>query len=69
MNNDSFLNEHPVLFVIDAAAIAASAYHGYKRNDSIGWALVWGAMGALLPLVTVPVAFAQGFGQPKQIGQ
>src|SRR3990170_1060108 len=26
-------------YVVSTASIAASAYHGYKRNESIGWAL------------------------------
>jgi len=46
------------------AATAVSAYHGYRRNRSIGWALVWGAMGFLFPVMTPTIALAQGFGQP-----
>lgn len=49
--------------LVDMAAIAASAYHGYKRNNSTGWAIWWGLMGGLFPIITVPVAFAQGFGK------
>lgn len=44
---------------------ALGAYHGYKRDNSVGWALWWAAWGALVPIVTVPVAIAQGFGKPK----
>lgn len=44
---------------------AASIYHGYKRNDSIGWALWWGLMGAAFPIITIPIALAQGFGKPR----
>jgi hypothetical protein len=43
----------------------AGVYHGYKRNNSIGWALWWGLMGGLFPIVTPAIALAQGFGQPK----
>lgn len=42
---------------------AASAYHGYKRNKSVGWAVWWGLMGFLFPIVTPAVAIAQGFGK------
>lgn len=48
------------------AAVGASVYHGYKRNDSLGWGLWWGLMGALFPVITVPVALAQGFAEPRQ---
>lgn len=44
-------------------SMAASAYHGYKRDQSIGWALVWGALGALFPVITPTIAIAQGFGK------
>ena len=47
------------------AAAALAAYHGYKRNGSIGWAIVWAFLGSAFPIITVPVAFAQGLGQPK----
>lgn len=39
------------------------AYHGYKRNDSIGWAFVWGFFGSWVWPITVPIAFAQGFAK------
>jgi hypothetical protein len=51
-----------------AAALAsagASAYHGYKRNESVGWAVVWGILGSMFPIITPAVALAQGFGKPK----
>lgn len=44
-------------------SVAASAYHGYKRNRSTGWAFWWGFMGLLFPVVTPAVAIAQGFGK------
>lgn len=46
--------------------MAASVYHGYKRNRSVGWALVWGAAGAFFPIVTPAIALAQGFGKRKR---
>lgn len=50
---------------LSTASMAASAYHGYKRNNSIGWAIGWGALGALFPIITPAIALAQGFGKPK----
>jgi len=51
--------------IVATASMAASAYHGYKRNDSIGWALVWAFMGTLFPVITPVIAVAQGYGQRK----
>ena len=47
------------------AGTGLGAYHGYRRTDSVGWAIVWGLLGGLFPIITIPVAFAQGFGQRK----
>lgn len=59
------LPEPPRPSLLRGAAVGLAIYHGYRRNHSIGWALVWGLLGSAFPLVTVPVALAQGFGQPK----
>lgn len=40
-------------------------YHGYRRNDSVGWAIGWGLMTAAFPVIMIPIALAQGFGKPK----
>lgn len=48
-----------------AAGTIAGAYHGYKRNNSIGWAIGWGLLGGAFPFFTIPVALAQGFGERK----
>ena len=56
------------IIALRAASLAgggASAYHGYKRNNSIGWALWWGFWGGIVPFFTIPVAYAQGFGKRK----
>lgn len=46
---------------------AVSAYHGTKRNEgSWGWGLWWFVWGAALPIVIPAIAYAQGFGQPKE---
>lgn len=47
------------------AAGAAMAYHGYRRNSSIVWALIWGLLGKWKPLYVVPVAVAQGLGKRR----
>lgn len=52
--------------VLSTVSMAASAYHGYKRNDSIGWALWWGFMGSMFPVITPVIGVAQGFGKPKR---
>lgn len=46
---------------------AASAFHGYRRNQSIGWAIWWGIMGGVFPIFTPVVALAQGFGKRKGV--
>lgn len=45
---------------------AASAYHGYKRNKSGLWAIIWGVAGGVAPIITPAVAVAQGFGKRKR---
>lgn len=49
---------------ITVAGTGLGAYHGYKRNNSVGWAIAWGLLGGLFPIITIPVAIAQGFGKP-----
>lgn len=51
--------------VLSMAGLAAGAYHGYKRNGNVRWAVGWGVLGALFPLITGGVAVAQGFGKKK----
>ena len=51
------------LGTLQVASVGLSAYHGYKRNRSVGWALWWGFCGGLLPIVTPVIAVAQGFGK------
>lgn len=41
----------------------AGAYHGFKRNNSLGWAIGWALLGGLFPVITLSVAAAQGFGK------
>lgn len=48
------------------AAAAGAGFHGYRRNNSLGWGLVWFTMGTLFPIVTTVVGLAQGYGQPRK---
>lgn len=66
LNGDETLTDRVLGSPLRTAAIAATVYHGYKRNNSIGWALAWGLAGSVAPIIAVPVAIAQGFGQPKK---
>jgi hypothetical protein len=53
-----------VLGVLGTVSMAALAYHGYKRNNSIGWAVAWALLGGAVPIISLPIAIAQGFGKP-----
>jgi hypothetical protein len=56
------LNSEPV----STAAAVALVYHGYRRTDSIVWALIYGLAGRLVPTVATPIALAQGFAKKKE---
>lgn len=62
--SDGWRNAAAIYGVLSTASMAASVYHGYRRRGTISNALVWGAMGALFPVITPAVALAQGFGEP-----
>lgn len=51
--------------LLATASAVASGYHGYKRNNSIGWGIAWFGLGAIFPIITPTIAFAQGFGKRK----
>jgi hypothetical protein len=53
----------PAYQLVATASMAASAFHGYKRNESVGWALWWGLMGGMFPVITPVIAVAQGFAK------
>jgi len=53
--------------VASLASMGLLGYHGYMRNDSVGWALVWGVFGSIVWPITVPIALVQGLGKPKKI--
>lgn len=55
----------PFWTIASTVSSGLCAYHGYKRNDSVGWAIGWAFLGGLFPIITPVIAFAQGFGQRK----
>lgn len=54
-----------VSFGLGLASTPFLVYHGYKRNNSIGWALLWG-MGSIFWPVFDTIALAQGYGKPRK---
>jgi hypothetical protein len=56
----------PWMWMVCAASSGVSAYHGMKRHKgSVGWAIGWGMLGWLFPVITPAVAFAQGYAKPQ----
>lgn len=51
--------------IATAASSLGLAYHGYRRNDSVGWAIVWALVGGMFWPIGWGVALAQGYGEPK----
>lgn len=51
--------------LLTVASASASAFHGYRRNQSVGWGIWWFASGLLFPIFTPVIAVAQGFGKRK----
>jgi hypothetical protein len=47
------------------ASAGAAAIHGYRRNQSIGWALGWFCAAMIFPVATLALAVGQGFAKPK----
>lgn len=51
---------------IRRALLGVLAYHGWKRNKSVPWALAWVAAGAVFgPGCFMAIAVGQGFAQSK----
>lgn len=59
------LKSSSIYGLLTVASSAVSGYHGYRRNDSIPWALWWALMGGLFPIITPVIGYAQGWGQRK----
>jgi hypothetical protein len=54
-----------VYIALGTISAILSGYHGYKRNNSIGWGIGWFLLGGTFPIITPTIAFAQGFGKRK----
>lgn len=52
--------------VVALASAAASGFHGYKRNQSVGWGVGWFMLGGLFPVITPVIAVAQGYAKPAK---
>ena len=52
--------------ILSTASAAVSGYHGYKRNDSLGWGIAWFVLGGLFPVLTPTIAFDEGYAKPKR---
>lgn len=60
----------PLGWIISTASLslvsaAVAGYHGYRRDKSAMAGVGWGFMGALFPVITPVVAFAQGYARPR----
>lgn len=55
----------PWYYWLTAAGTVVGVYHGYKRNNSVGWAIGWGLLGGIFPYFVIPIAFAQGIDKKK----
>lgn len=53
-------------YILGAVSAALSAYHGTKRNNSVGWGIAWGILGYIAPVLTPAIAFGQGFAKPAK---
>lgn len=54
--------------LLSSATAVAGAYHGYKRNNSAGWALVWFLLSGSFFMFAAPLMLAQGFAKPARKG-
>ena len=64
--DDKLATPEAIYALLALMSSAASAFHGYRRNQSIGWAIVWGLLGGIFPVFTPTIALAQGFGKPRK---
>lgn len=65
LHAESTWNYRKIGGVLAVVSAAASGFHGYRRNHSIAWGVVWFVLGGVFPVVTPVIALAQGFGKRK----
>lgn len=51
------------------AGAGTGAYHGWKRTGKVWPAVGYSLLGGVLPVVGIPVMFAQGFAKKKKKGR
>ena len=52
--------------LLSLAGSVSGAYHGYKRHNSVGWAIGWAILGGMLPVITIPLSLAEGYAKPEK---
>jgi len=60
-----YMGRSPLMQTVAYASSGIGVYHGYRRNNSLGWGLWWGFLGFMFPIIVPAVALAQGLGKPK----
>lgn len=64
-SQDSVLRVPTWLKALGWVGFFGGLYHGYKRNDSIGWGIGWALFGGAIPVLAIPIALIQGLGKQK----
>lgn len=55
-----------LLAIVSSLSMPVLAYHGYQRDGGSVWgAFKWGLFGSMVWPITLPIAFAQGYGKRK----
>lgn len=65
LDTSSKINWNAVWGVLSVASGVMSGFHGYRRNQSVGWGVAWFVLGTILPVITPTIAVAQGYGKRK----
>ena len=54
------------LYSVSVLSACISGFHGYRRNQSVGWGVGWFVLGGLFPIITPVIAVAQGYAKPAK---
>lgn len=65
LDSSGKLTKSAIYGVLTLLSAGASAFHGYRRNKSVGWGAWWGIMGGMFPVVTPAIGLAQGWAKEK----
>ena len=55
-----------IAYGVSVLSAIASGYHGYKRNQSVGWGVSWFVLGGMFPILVPVIAVAQGYAKPAK---